>query len=130
MGQMLTGLSIASAPMRVEWTPSLHRVAASVGESRSVATRPSPLVVVPSQPVASTAVVAAAVLEAILVTTEEVGSEVTLAAPPPPAVVEEERDTGLPALPGGGPYGSPSRSELEVLGGCGQARGGTSTGGP
>jgi len=32
-------------------------------------------------------------------------------------MVEEGRETGLPALLGGGPHGSPSRSELEVLGG-------------
>ena len=41
-------------------------------------------------------------------------SEVTLVAPPPLATVEEERETGLPALPGRGPHGSPSWLELEV----------------
>ena len=32
-------------------------------------------------------------------------------------MVEEERETGLPASPGEGQHDSPSRSELEVLGG-------------
>ena len=47
----------------------------------------------------------------------EDGSEVTLAIPPPTAMVEEKRETGLPALPGGGTHGSPSWSELEGSGG-------------
>ena len=37
--------------------------------------------------------------------------------PPTPAMAEEGRETRLPALPSGGPLGSPSRSELEVSGG-------------
>ena len=41
----------------------------------------------------------------------------SLAAPPPSTVVEEERETKLPALPGGGLHGSPSWSELKALGG-------------
>jgi len=52
---------------------------------------------------------------AILVTTKA-ASVVTLVAPPPLAMTEEERETRLPASPGGGPHGSPSRSEPEVLG--------------
>jgi len=61
--------------------------------------------------------VVATVLAAILVTLAEVGSEVTLVAPPPLAMVKEEGETELPALPSGGPHGSPSRLELEVPGG-------------
>ena len=104
MGQMLTGLSITSAPMRVEWTPSLHRAAMSGGESRPVAARPSPSRAVPSQLVAS------------MVAAAEAASVVTLVAPAPPATVKEERETGLPASPGAWPHGSHSRSELEVPG--------------
>ena len=43
--------------------------------------------------------------------------EVTLAAPPPSAVVEEERETELPASPGGGLHGSPSWLEPKAPGG-------------
>jgi len=113
-GQMLTGLSITPAPMRVEWTPSLHQAAASGGESRPVEVRPSPLGVVPSQPVASTTAMEVMVVISVAA---EAASEVTLMAPPPPAVVEEEREIELPASPGGGLHGSPSQSKLEVSGG-------------
>jgi len=34
--------------------------------------------------------------------------------PPAPAAAKEGRETGLPALPDGGPHGSPSWSKLEV----------------
>ena len=52
----------------------------------------------------------------ILVLTAEVASEVTLVALPPPAVAEEERETELPASPGGGLHGSPSWSETKASG--------------
>ena len=112
---MLMGLSITSALVWVEWTPSLLQAVASGGESRLVVACSSPLGVVPSQPIASTT--AAAEVMVATPTAAEAASEVTLVAPPPPAMAEEERETGLPALPGGGPHGSPSRSELEVPGG-------------
>ena len=41
----------------------------------------------------------------------------TLAILPAPAVVEVGRETRIPASSIGGPHGSPSLSELEVLGG-------------
>ena len=50
----------------------------------------------------------------ISVVTAEAMSEVSLAAPPPPAVMEEERETKLPASPGRGLHGSPSRSAPKV----------------
>ena len=102
---MLTGLSIALAAVQVEWTPSLHRAATSSRESRPMVAHPSPPGVVPSQPVASTAV-ATEVMVAILVATKA-GSEVTLVIPPASAIVEEGRETGLPTSPVGGPHGSP-----------------------
>ena len=89
----------------------------SGGESRVAAVGPSlPRVVHPGS-IASAAAVVVIVLVAIPVVTVEAASEVSLAAPPPPATVEEERETRLPTSPGGGPHGSPSRSEPEVLGG-------------
>ena len=112
---MLTGLSVTPTSMREDWRPTLQRAVASHRESRVVAAHPSPSGAVPSQLVASTAA-AAEVMVAILAVAE-VASEVTLAAPPPLAMAKEERDTGFPASPGGGPHGSPSRSELEVPGG-------------
>ena len=78
---------------------------------------PSLMGVVPSRLIASTAAAAAAVMAVTLVVTTEVGSEVTLTTPPPIVTTEEKRETGLPASPGGGTHGSPSWSELEVLGG-------------
>ena len=47
----------------------------------------------------------------------EAGLEVNLVIPHTPGAVEERRETGLPTTPGGGTHGSPSWSELEVLGG-------------
>jgi hypothetical protein len=81
-----------------------------------VAVNPSLLGVVPPGSVASMVAAVAVALAAIPVVTAEVMSEVTLAAPPPPATVEEERETELPASPGGGLHGSPSWSELKALG--------------
>ena len=105
-GQMLTGLSIAPTPVQVEWTPSLHRATVSGGESWLVEVRPSPPVVVPSQPVISTAAVAEVMV--VIPMAAEAGSKVTLAIPPPTAMEEERREIGLPASPGGGGHGSPS----------------------
>ena len=98
--------------MQEAWRPTLQCVAAKGGGSRVA-------VVSPSLPraVAVTVTTVASALVVILVPMAEVASKVTLAAPPPPIAVEEERETGLPASLGGGPHGSPSRSELEVLGG-------------
>ena len=73
--------------------------------------KPSLLGVVPLGLAAGTVAAAASVLVAIPVLTAGVVSEVTLAAPPPPTAVEEERQTELPASPGGGLHGSPSWSE-------------------
>ena len=67
--------------------------------------------------VASTAVAMAMVLVVILVVMAEAALEVSLAALPPPAAAKEERETRLPASPGMGLHGSPSRSKLEVPGG-------------
>ena len=75
---------------------------------------PSLLGAAPLGSVVSMAAVAAMVLVAIPVVMAEAASKVTLVAPCPPAVAEEERETRLPASPGGGPHGSPSRLELEV----------------
>ena len=96
--------------------PTLQRAMTSGGESRVVAARPSSLGVVPSRPIVTTVAAAAMVLAAIPVTMVEVGLEVTLAAPPLTVMVEEGRETGLLASPVGGPRGSPSWSDLEVLG--------------
>jgi len=52
-------------------------------------------------------------MAAIPMVTVEVESEVTLMVPPPMAAGEERRETGLPALPGGGAHGSPAWSEIE-----------------
>ena len=103
---MLTGLSIAPTSMREDWRPTLQCAVVSGGESRVVAARPSPPGAVPSQSVASMAAVAEEMVAILAVA--EAASEETLAAPPPLAMVEEERETGLPALSGGGPHGSPS----------------------
>ena len=113
-GRMLMGLNITSTPMEEDWRPTLQHAVTSGRESRVVVAGPSLLGVTPLESVASTASVAAMVLVVILVVTAEAASEVTLAAPPPLAMAKEERDTGFPASPGGGPHGSPSRSELEV----------------
>jgi len=51
----------------------------------------------------------------ILVAMVEASSVVSLVAPPPPAVAEEE-ETETPTTLGGGLHGSPSWSELKVLG--------------
>jgi len=59
-------------------------------------------------------VAAATVLAVIPVVTVEAEVEVTLVAPPAPAMEKEGRETRLFASLGGGPHGSPSRSELEV----------------
>ena len=66
--------------------------------------------------VAATATTATSVLATIPVPTAEAMSEVTLAALPPPVTTEEERERELPASPGGGPHGSPARSELKAPG--------------
>ena len=71
--------------------------------------------VVPPGSVVGTAAATVAILVAIPVLTVEVASEVTLAAPPPPAVAKEERETELPASPGGGLHGSPLPSEPKAL---------------
>ena len=105
------GLSIALTPIREDWRPTLQRAMTSGGESRVVVANPSlPGVVLPRS-VASTTTAAVTVLAMV-----EVASEVTLAAPPPPVVAEEEREIELPASPGGGLHGSPSRSALKVPG--------------
>ena len=72
--------------------------------------------IVSSWLVVSTVVAAAVVMAVIPMVMAEVGLEVTLVVPPP-TVVEERRETGLPALPGGGAHGSPAWSELEGSGG-------------
>ena len=71
--------------------------------------------VAPLGSVTSMAAAAATVLAVIPVVMAEAASKVTLAAPPLSAAAEEERETGLPALPGDGPHGSPSWSEPKVL---------------
>ena len=73
-----------------------------------VAANPSLLGVVLPRLVASTVIAAAMVL------TAKASPEVSLVVLPPPATAEEEREAELPASPGEGPHGSPSRSELEV----------------
>ena len=95
----------------------MQRAVVSDGESRVVAAGPSLPGAAPLGSVASTVVAAAMVLVAIPMVTAEATSDVTLVAPPPLAVAKEERETGLPTSSGGGPHGSPSRSELEVPGG-------------
>ena len=82
-----------------------------------MAANPSLLGVVPPGSVASTVAVAAAALVVIPMLMAEVTSEVTLVAPPPPAEAEEERETELPASPGGGLHGSPSWLEPKAPGG-------------
>ena len=79
-----------------------------------VAADPSLLGVVPPRPLTS---MVAMVLAAIPVVMAEAVLEVSLVAPSPPATIEEERETRLPASPGGGLCGSPSQSALEVSGG-------------
>ena len=116
-GWMLTVLSIAPSPVREDWRPTLQCAMASGGESRVVVAGPSLPWGALLGSVASTAVAMAMVLVVILVVMAEAALEVSLAALPPPAAAKEERETRLPALPGGGPHGSPSRSELEVPGG-------------
>ena len=101
-GRSLTGLSITPTLVQEVWRPTLHRATASDGESRVVAASPSLPGAVSPRSVASTAAMAATVLVAIPVVTAEVASVVSLAAPPPPVAAEEERETGLPASPGGG----------------------------
>ena len=110
------GLSIAPTPMQEVWRPTLHRAATSGGGNSVVVAIPSlPWVVLPGS-VASMAVAAATVLAAIPMVTAEASPEVSLVAPPPPAMVEEERETELPALPGGGLQGSPSWLEPKAPG--------------
>ena len=116
-GRMLTGLSIAPTPVWEDWRPTLQRAMTSDGESRVVAVGPSLPGAAPLESVSSTAAAVVMVLAAIPVVTTEAVLEVTLAAPLPPTMAEEVREVGLLASPGGGPHGSPSRSELEVLGG-------------
>ena len=81
------------------------------------AANPSLLRVVPPRSVASMVAAVASMLAVILLLMVEVTSEVTLMAPPPLVAVEEERETELPASPGGGLHGSPSWSELKAPGG-------------
>ena len=107
----MLGLSIAQTPMWEDWRPTLQRAVVSGGESMVVAADPSLLGVVPPRPLTS---MAAMVLAAIPVVMVEAALEVSLVAPSPPATTEEERETRLPASPGRGPHGSPSRSEPEV----------------
>ena len=116
-GRMLTGLSIAPTPMQEDWRPTLQRTVVSGGESRVVAAGPSLPGAASIGSVASTAAAVVTVLAAIPVVMVDATSEVTLVAPAPLATVEEERETGLPASPGGGLRGSPSRLALEVPGG-------------
>ena len=79
------------------------------------AVKPSLPGVVPHGSAVDKAAAAALVLAAISVLMAGVVSEVTLTAPPPPVAVEEERETELPASPGGGLHSSPSRSEPKAL---------------
>ena len=105
------GLSIASTPMQETYRPTLQHVAVSNGGSRVVAVSPSLL-----GAVATIVTAAALTLAVILVLTVGAASEVTLAAPPPSIAAEEERETELPASPGGGLHGSPAWSEPKALG--------------
>ena len=107
----MTGLSIAPTPMQEAWRPTLQRVAASGGWNRVAVASPSLL-----GAVAATVTAMAVALVAIPVPSAEVTSEVTLATIPKPAAAEEERETELPASPGGGLHGSPSWSEPKAPG--------------
>ena len=78
--------------------------------------KPSLPGVVPPGSVVGTAAAAALILAAIPVLTVEVASDVTLVAPPLPVAAEEERETELPASPGGGLHDSPAWSEPKALG--------------
>ena len=95
----------------------MQRAVVSGGESRVAAAGSSLPGAAPLGSVASTAAAMAMVLAAIPGVMAKAASKVTLAAPPLPAAAQEERETGLPTSSGGGPHGSPSRSELEVPGG-------------
>ena len=99
-----------------DWRPTLYCAVVSGGESRVVAAGPSLPGAAPLGSVASTAAAMATVLVGIPVVMAEATLEVSLAALPPPAAAEEERETRLPASPGVGLHGSPSRSKLEVPG--------------
>ena len=103
----MTGLSIAQTPVQEVWRLILQRAATSGGGNRVVVACPSLLGVVLPGSVASTAVAVVTVLVAIPVVMAGALPEVSLVAPPPPAAVEEERETELPASPGGGLHGSP-----------------------
>ena len=93
---MLAGLSITPTPVEEDWRPTLQCAVTSGGES--------------------TVAAAVMVLAVIPVVTADAVSEVSLAPPPPPTVAEEERETELPASPGGGLHGSPSWSEPKAPG--------------
>ncbi|XP_066373781.1 uncharacterized protein [Miscanthus floridulus] len=111
----MPGLSIASTPMREVWRPTLQRVAASEGDSRVAAAKPSLPGMVSPKAATDNVIAAVTLLAAIPVPMVEATSEVTLTAPPSLVVVEETRGGELPTSPGGGLHDLSLPSEPKAL---------------